>query len=260
MVLTVRVYGLLDRPADKAWLDSREDHLPRRECASCGCQRAAGRSSGFAAAAAATGSLNPGRPAVVTAPRLRRRGRPPGICLTGHQVTAAVAVDGDTTVPDLQASARLGRSASPRGRRLVYRVLHGPVLPVWRRMGSRPRRALSRLGGAAVIRGICGSWRQGARDGAGDAAVCQACGHLPDPTPADRVAVVAAAGLCAGSRRVARRHRRAGPGASLSATSTLRELKVFTMSPPRYPGAPRSRHAAGIAPPRAPGAPSARRR
>jgi len=64
-----------------------------------------------------------------------------------------VAVDGDTTVPDLQASARLDRSASPRGRRLVYRVLHGPVLPVWRRMGSRPRRALSRLGGAAVIRG-----------------------------------------------------------------------------------------------------------
>src|SRR6185437_14632964 len=90
--------------------------------------------------------------------------------------------------------ARLGRSASPRGRRLVYRVLHGPVLPVWRRIGSRPRRALSRLGGAAVIRGICGSWRQGARDGA----VCQACGHLPNPTPADRVAVVAAAGLVPG--------------------------------------------------------------
>ena len=134
--------------ADKAWLDGREDRSPPRECAPCGCHHAAGRSSGFAAA----GSLNPGRrcrnrPTAPTAGPARR------ICLTSHQLTAAVAVDGDTTVPDLQASARHGRSASRRGRRLVYRVLHGPVLPVWRGMGSRPRRALSRLGGVAVVTG-----------------------------------------------------------------------------------------------------------
>jgi len=35
--------------------------------------------------------------------------------------------------------------------RLVYRVLHGLALPVWRGMRSRPRRVHSRLGGAAVI-------------------------------------------------------------------------------------------------------------
>jgi hypothetical protein len=35
--------------------------------------------------------------------------------------------------------------------RLVYGVLHGLVLPVWRGMGSRPRRTHSRLGGAAVV-------------------------------------------------------------------------------------------------------------
>jgi hypothetical protein len=37
--------------------------------------------------------------------------------------------------------------------RLVYGVLHGFILPVWRGMGSRPRRAHSRLGGAAVVTG-----------------------------------------------------------------------------------------------------------
>jgi hypothetical protein len=37
--------------------------------------------------------------------------------------------------------------------RLVYGVLHGLVLPVWRGMRSRPRRAHSRLGGAAVVTG-----------------------------------------------------------------------------------------------------------
>ena len=45
------------------------------------------------------------------------------------------------------------RQGSRRSRRLVYGVLHGPVLPVWRGMGSRPRRALSRLGGATVVTG-----------------------------------------------------------------------------------------------------------
>jgi hypothetical protein len=37
--------------------------------------------------------------------------------------------------------------------RVVYGVLHGLVLPVWRGMGSRPRRAHSRLGGATVVTG-----------------------------------------------------------------------------------------------------------
>src|SRR6185437_11334234 len=37
--------------------------------------------------------------------------------------------------------------------RLVYGVWHGFILPVWRGMGSRPRRAHSRLGGAAVVTG-----------------------------------------------------------------------------------------------------------
>ena len=207
-----------------------------------------------AAGGATTGSLNSGRPAVVTAPRLRRRGRPPGICLTGHQVTAAVAVDGDTTVPDLQASARLGQSVSPRGRRLVYRVLHGPVLPVWRGMGSRPRRALSRLGGAAVVRGM---WKLTAGPPVMVPVMLPSAG-LAATRPIRPRRIASRSWLpppVAGSRRVARRHRRAGPGVSLSAASTLRELKVFTMSPSRYPGAARSGPAAGIAPPRAPGAP-----
>jgi Transposase DDE domain group 1 len=46
------------------------------------------------------------------------------------------------------------RLGSRRGRCRVYGVLHGRVLPVWRGMGSRLRRALSRLGGAAVVAGL----------------------------------------------------------------------------------------------------------
>jgi hypothetical protein len=46
------------------------------------------------------------------------------------------------------------RQGSRQDRRWVYGVLHGLVLPVWRGMGSRPRRALSRLGGAAVVTGL----------------------------------------------------------------------------------------------------------
>jgi len=49
------------------------------------------------------------------------------------------------------ARPRWSAPGSRRGRRRVYGVLHGLVLPVWRGMGSRPRRALSRLGGAAVV-------------------------------------------------------------------------------------------------------------
>jgi len=48
------------------------------------------------------------------------------------------------------------RQGSRRSRSLVYGVLHGLVLPVWRGMGSRPRRALSRLGGATVVTGGAG--------------------------------------------------------------------------------------------------------
>jgi hypothetical protein len=64
------------------------------------------------------------------------------------------------------------------GRRLVYRVLYGPVLPVWRGMGSRPRRALSRLGGVAVVTGYVEADGRAARDGAADAASDSGCSRM----------------------------------------------------------------------------------
>jgi len=62
----------------------------------------------------------------------------PGICLTCNP--ARVLDD-------------VGQGAWHCTARLVYGVLHGFILPVWRGMGSRPRRAHSRLGGAAVVTG-----------------------------------------------------------------------------------------------------------
>ena len=64
--------------------------------------------------------------------------RRPGICLTCNP--ARVLDD-------------VGQGAWHCTARLVYGVLHGFILPVWRGMGSRPRRAHSRLGGAAVVTG-----------------------------------------------------------------------------------------------------------
>jgi hypothetical protein len=83
-----------------------------------------------------------------------------------------------------------GQDAWRPGLRLVYGFSHGPVLPVRRRMGSRPRQAHSRPGGAAVLSGM-GDRGRATRDVIGDAAVMES-GCTPDvvrarPTPVRQV-------------------------------------------------------------------------
>ena len=83
-----------------------------------------------------------------------------------------------------------GQNAWRPGLRLAYGFSHGPVLPVRRRMGSRPRQAHSRPGGAAVLSGM-GDRGRATRDVIGDAAVMES-GCTPDavrarPTPVRQV-------------------------------------------------------------------------
>jgi len=70
-------------------------------------------------------------------------------------------------------------------------------------------------------------------------------GRLPGVTPADRVMAVAVADLWPGHRRRRAVIVKPGQGELARRPRHRREVKVVTMSPPPYPGAPRAGPAAG---------------
>jgi len=68
--------------------------------------------------------------------------------------------------------------------------------------------------------------------------LCRAGGHLPEAAPADRVAVVAVAGLWPGHRGWRAVIVKPGQGEFVSGLDVAGARKALTMSPPRYPALP----------------------